>query len=56
LKPCCAHVCGVQVVPQTPALPFAPHDSPAGQVPHWSIPPQPSPAGPHEMFCCAHVT
>jgi hypothetical protein len=25
------------------------------QVPHWSTPPQPSPAGPHSTACCAQV-
>jgi hypothetical protein len=26
------------------------------QLPHWSVPPQPSPAGPHWIPCCAHVS
>jgi hypothetical protein len=41
--------------PQTPGMPLPPQVSGAAQPPQSSVPPQPSPAGPHVMFCCAHV-
>ena len=43
-------------LPQTPGVPPPPQVEGALQVPHWSSPPQPSPAGPHWMLCCAQVS
>jgi hypothetical protein len=52
--PAVEHVMGVQP-PQTPETPPPPHVCPDAQGPQSSAPPQPSPAGPHWMFCAAHV-
>ncbi len=59
LKPWAAHVRGMHApLSMAPHCPFAPPPPQVwseGHVPHARVPPQPSPAGPHAMFCAAHV-
>src|SRR5580658_4296570 len=56
---CCAQVCGVQeppsVKPHWSGTPPPPHVCGGVHGPQLSMLPQPSPAGPQPMFCCAHV-
>ena len=52
----CAQVRGVQLgAPHLPGMPPPPQVSGAVQSPHMRMAPQPSPAGPHSMFCWAQV-
>jgi hypothetical protein len=57
--PWLTHVSGMHVplsmAPQTPSVPPPPHDSPDGHVPQASVPPQPSPAGPHRIPSAVQV-
>src|SRR5579883_2060955 len=59
---CWAQVCFWQTPPSRgigthcPNTPLPPHCWPAGHGPQSMAPPQPLPAGPHEMFCAAQVT
>ena len=60
--PSCVHVFGMQPVPIDGDTHFEgafgpPHRRPAPHLPHSAMsPPQPSPAGPHSIFCSAHVS
>ena len=54
--PWARHVSGVQLgAPHLPGVPPPPQVCPLGQLPQSSVPPQPSPAGPHLMPCAAQV-
>jgi len=59
LMPSSWHVCGVQLPPSMkphcPGVPPPPHVWGGVQGPQLMAPPQPSPAGPQPMFCCAQV-
>jgi hypothetical protein len=53
---CAAHVSGVHIgAPHWLGTPPPPHVCPDGHAPHWSVPPQPSPEGPHATPCAAQV-